>query len=303
MSDENGTWSVTQLPPGDYIVSVSSPTHIFSTRGPGARGRGGAGVAGSARGLTATSQPGNVTVVADRVARPQIVAKRKAIISGRVVDPLGNPIADALVGAYDTWENDNLTDVRVVHTDAEGNFVMETGRGGSSIQVVGFNYALGYGTTVADSIVPGERRSGLQIQLSGTARISGTLLDPAGKGVEGITVTPSWMSYGGRTRTDARGRFDLGLVSVANTLGNYELRLTSAKPRAGRTIDAATGTVVNQKIDEAQIFYPDSVIPLDAPPLPGNNIDLKMTVKPTDLLIFRGRVLDAAGKPAPGTSF
>ncbi len=118
ISDAEGRWQLETLP-GRIALGVQPPSRAFLDLGVNTR-----------RVIEVTEDP-------EQVIEP-LVLDRGRIISGQVVDPRGDPVADAWVTAIwevTTPEGNEFPRAAAVRTDARGGFVVSGLSGGQSIRL------------------------------------------------------------------------------------------------------------------------------------------------------------------------
>lgn len=162
--------------------------------------------------------PGEAREVQVPAEQPvRIVLQAVGAVSGRVVDPDGEPVADASVrvdfrprtsGGFMAFSGAPQAD----QTDAEGSFRITDvmpGPVGLVAQAPGWQAG-----TVADlDLKPGEEKRGVEIVLSPAAVLEGRVLSPSGRALPGAEVhlPPEGMRRSGyhRAGTDGDGRYVL----------------------------------------------------------------------------------------------
>lgn len=151
---------------------------------------------------------------------------RGASLSGRVVDPAGDPVAGMSVSAQREGIRGGL---RVTSDDAGAFTIGDLPPGRWTLVADGS--ALGYETTwlggatrAVDAtyvdIAAGQAVSGRSVTVQRHARIVGTVTDPGGRAVAGAQVTAEGPDYGW-AETDASGRYTVDGLAA----GDYRVRV------------------------------------------------------------------------------
>ncbi|MCC6996578.1 MAG: carboxypeptidase regulatory-like domain-containing protein [Deltaproteobacteria bacterium] len=155
------------------------------------------------------------TAGAGALERQLVELRAGALVSGRVVDAAGKPVAEARVLPEDVSEPFPVLDARsdAAVSDAEGRFAFSALPAGT-FRFVAQHAEAGPGTSAPltlDGLTP---REGIEIRLEGGARLAGRVVDGAGAGVaaatvrvalrEGLLWSPTRVAL-----ADDDGRFDL----------------------------------------------------------------------------------------------
>jgi protocatechuate 3,4-dioxygenase beta subunit len=274
-SDSSGRFVIENVPPGSYLVEPSAPSHFDKPP----RGMG--------------HERERVELAAGESRSVVIEMARRATVRGRVHNPQGRPVSDAIVGMPCTWNGDYRNQVRYVRTDAKGNFEILTGHvEEEELRVSAFSARFGGADLAVGSLVIGEVREGLTLTLPGAVRVRGQVVDQARPIAQVLCVTAP-LEVSGASSAD--GRFDLGRITRhEGARPPAELMLRAPRPSSVRWISSSYGSLI---VPDAAAYYQDATLPLKAEP--GEELDLKGVLKPTDLLVIEGRVVDAGGEPVP----
>lgn len=224
-SDVNGKIEIRNLTPGKFEFDFKckgysrfwsdkclSEWNRYNTRGR-------SGFQRNFDGLDFDLQPGMepVTIVAEKALR----------ITGKVLDPEGNPVAGATVAPALTGTGNSLTgDTRFsVRSEKDGSFEMMLPAGksrGYNIMVHDGKYEewrkWANGVLEPVKTMPGQEIGGVEIRLTRPAVVKGVVVDAAGKPVAGREVRASAHDrrenryYDPTTETDTQGRFELRFV-------------------------------------------------------------------------------------------
>jgi protocatechuate 3,4-dioxygenase beta subunit len=175
-------------------------------------------------------------------------------ISGRVTDEAGKPVAGAKVraAAGSLFEEEGVPRYAETSSGADGSFTIANAPGKSGSLVV---RAAGFAPSTQFSM----QRSGVErVTLKKGGTVAGTVLDAAGKPVEGVLVVSGSLAV----RTDASGTYRLEGVprgtQTLEALGKDDLgaRNDSVRVKAGETADvplklarsaSVTGSVIDEK--------------------------------------------------------
>lgn len=149
------------------------------------------------------------------------------VITGRVTDEAGNPIAGATVGAF-------ATDVRFATTDASGEYrivglatdayvVSFTPPQGANFVGEHYRDAPDYSAAESVNVVQRQTVSRIDAALAAGGIIEGVVTDEQGNPIEGIAV----FAFGaGDTVTDASGRYQI----VGLPTGGYNVQFSPVPP-------------------------------------------------------------------------
>lgn len=282
-SDAEGNWQIEQIPPGEYIVEADAANHFDKPP----------------RGSTTNRE--RIKLVGLQSLELNIAMDRKAIVAGMVVDTKGKPVGGAVIGIPATWEGDYRDQVRTTRSDAQGRFEIATGHVDESLTLAAFHGYSGLAHVQVQPLKIGERRNDLRITLPGTVRVKGVITDAAGRQVPRVRCSAEWVSTDVTDLCDDQGRFDLGRVPL--------------RPQPAQGKEAAIRLWTPRPAqDDGYVLFPDGhqSVPLPAGDVtkmmfyehtrftfaaePGQTVELKVTLKQSDLLTIRGRIVDAAGK-------
>lgn len=175
-------------------------------------------------------------------------------LSGRVTDDAGKPVAGARVRAHGglPFEDGDVTLYADATTGADGSFTIPNAPAGAGRVTA---RALGYSPATQTSFR--ERPTAARLTLKSGGSVAGTVLDPAGKPVEGAVVVSGSLA----TRTDASGAFRIaGVPAGAPAVEAFSKDLAARNDRVrvkkGETVEvplrlarsaAVTGTVIDEK--------------------------------------------------------
>lgn len=206
-TDERGQFHLSEVEEGTYSLAVSASDHVSQSQQ-----------------IQVTPQPVHVEIALDRFS----------LITGRVLDPAGQPVRNAPLSILCPRLQPNqpwpfLTVNRLI-TDGEGNFRFSWGTFGP-IQWLFLVPNVGYGAPDPVTVSPGQDVEGLTVALWEGVTLRVRLVDVAtGQPLPGIQVQPqsAWNLYGGPLvqeagYTDATGLFTLrGLMP-----GLYQVQVAS----------------------------------------------------------------------------
>ncbi|MEO8348899.1 MAG: carboxypeptidase regulatory-like domain-containing protein [Acidobacteriota bacterium] len=175
-------------------------------------------------------------------------------VSGRVTDDAGKPVAGAKVRAYGglPFEDEDVTLYAEATTGADGSFSMVNAPASAGRVTARAN---GYSPATQTSFR--ERVTAGKLTLRTGGSVTGTVLDPAGKPVEGAVVVTGTLA----AKTDASGAYRLagvpvGAQAVEAFSKDLAARNDSVRVKKGETSQvplrlarsaAVTGTVVDEK--------------------------------------------------------
>lgn len=278
-----GKYVIDSVPPGQYLVEATAPVHFDKPP----------------RGISHDRE--RVEMKAGQTATHNIVMGRSAVVRGRVVDRDGRPVANAAVGMRTEWWGDYRNQNRYVRTNNRGEFEIVTGHVDSdTVYLAAFSARGGLRTQELANLNEGEERNDVKVTLPGAVRVRGIVTDDAGKPVRDVVCAGGM--YGVNATTDADGKFDLGWLTLpVDEKAKMELAVRSPRPAFVNGIFSADAGKVDPK---AQVYFEDKTVPLQedktfaTSALHGKELDLKIALKPTDLLTIDGGVTDAKGEPA-----
>ena len=198
--EPDGTFALTGVYPGEWSVTAEAP------------------------GFADMEEPVRITI--PQVGDPLVfVLERNAVVSGRVLDPAGAPVAGAAVFPDD---RDNPFGMRFgdddVKTNDEGRFTLEDLPPGA-LSLVANHDDWARSEAVLVEPPPGASVDDVVLRLRVGGRITGEVFDDEGEPIENQNVVCGGMMFGmggveNTTLTDAAGRFsfdhvDPGKVTVA----------------------------------------------------------------------------------------
>lgn len=193
-TDATGAYTIPDVVPALVQVTAAAPTYRPAVHHP----------AGDRRRTQLRIAPGETKTGIDLVLRAGGVK-----LTGVVSDVTGGPIAHARVRA-DVGIRVGRERTRwlpAVETDAQGAFVLWVRPGELQIDAS----ADGYASVQLFTAAPGE----VVLLLTPAGSLSGTVVDATGQPVEGAEVEASYVDTLERTRTDARGKFQIGRLVPA----------------------------------------------------------------------------------------
>jgi protocatechuate 3,4-dioxygenase beta subunit len=282
ISGPDGLYHFRDMPPGEYVVTAEAPG--FALRPP--RG-------------DSTSMP-RYAVTSAAAATADLQLEAMATLYGAVHDEAGRPVPDAVVGIISTWRGDYRDQWRAVPCDDKGNYLITTGHTAgvdrhTDAHLVAFSAAHGMVSVSVADLGMGEARRVI-LDLPGSVRIAGTLVDPAGSPAEAVEVIPNTTASIGTT-PDNQGRFDLGRVSLVAKNKTPDLLLRGLRPKTPFVVAGVRGGPDITGRDTAPQFYAHQRIILP----PGTQpVDLRLTMQHVPLIEFTGTVLGASGQPTGG---
>jgi protocatechuate 3,4-dioxygenase beta subunit len=261
VTDKNGEYSFSGLPPGDYRVGVHNADYFP---------------------LPESFHLTTFSVGAgERRGGIDILMSRGGVLSGRMLDASGRPFTDAFVGALRVTTVRELEkmspSLSTARTTARGEFRVSGLRPGKYVLVA--NQTSGGGTGVADSITyyPGTGRlsAATELAIAGqetitdlaftmilpqTFEVTGHAVDRFGNPVAGalISLDTTWPLFGGpkgSRYTDTEGRFTISRVAP----GDYKLSVTppGIKPQPfTRKTPYLTVSVVDENLSGLNVLVP-----------------------------------------------
>lgn len=195
-SDEEGRFTVQNVPPGDLVVTVS------------------------ARGFQTLEKTGLQVERGQDLEDQRFVLEPGALVAGRVLDASGRPVPEALVQVLQDDSARRLGRFSSASSDADGNYLLEGVSPGPR------SFAAEHGDHVRAvrdlEVVAGENR--LDFRLEAGSRVSGRVVDEGGSPVAGAVIgtsrTGGHLGFGRSDVTsDDSGAFELeGLEPGTYTL-------------------------------------------------------------------------------------
>ncbi len=217
-ADARGAYAIGDVIPALVHVTAAAPTYRPAIYHPG----------GDRRRTELRIAPGEAKTGIDLVLRTG-----GAKLVGMVSDVTGGPVAHARVrastGSHDFRDRPRW--LPAVETDAQGAFELWVAPGDVEIGAVADGYAAVEMTTAA----PGE----VAILLTPAGSMSGTVVDPSGRPVEGAEVAAIYVDVRERARTDADGRFHIDRLIPARY--DVEARAPGGFGRSPGTVMVALG--------------------------------------------------------------
>lgn len=283
-SARDGTFDLTGIPPGKYLVTAISPTHFDRPHA----GR--------------LFFPPEVELWPGQARGLVIEMRRVATVRGQVVDPKGRPVAGALVDIRAHWCYECRDQSRYVEADQRGRFAITTGHLDAPLDLVAYSARHGLAYAKVAPVVSGEVRESPHMQLPGAARVRGVVTDGKGRPVKDVLCLIERLITVA-DHTDANGRFDLGRVSLRHGFWRpYAVTFRAPRPqRRGyygttKSFDIKYYTVKGR--DTAPQFFHHRR--LDFVPKPVGQVRLNVVLEPTQLLELTGMVVDDRGDTIQG---
>ncbi len=265
-----GTFGITDIPPGEYRLMVFSPARFI--------------------------RPPRISLPVGQTRFVSIEMQRAAVVRGRVISPYSKPVTNAIVGIRMPFQDDFYRDQnQYVFTDNKGRFAINTGHLKVQLLLVAYSEQYGFETMNLDPLTAGQVLDDTIVRLPGAARIRGVVTDPNGKPIPRVTSS-SEQHLLIHDRTDANGQFDLGRVSAKTIRGpGIVVQFNAPRPRTPKY--GGFGYYRIDRRDTAPQFFHHKRLHLK--PKTYGNIDLKVVLEPAQLLEITGTVVDTNGEPVP----
>ena len=182
---------------------------------------------------------------------------RAARVQGTVIGPGGSPLAGAEVD-FDVLDGPRPWHVRAATTDETGSFALAgLPPGAVVLEARGRGHAPAYPQRV--DLTAGEQRAGLVLELRPAGRLTGEVYRPDGTPDTGrdVFVVASVDSLGESTRTDVRGRFEVGGLAAGEHLLVLHRDPTDGLPPlppapvhivAGETVHVVLGVAAGREV-------------------------------------------------------
>lgn len=281
-SRKDGSYAIRRLPPGDYLVRAMAWPYLGEYYSD----------------ATSPEEGTQVTVLADAdTSGVNFTLPEGGRISGTVLDPEGKPLTGIPVVArsMDGGERDGWKGGATL-TSWDGSYTIE-GLPSGDYLVRALGSAQGYideyyGDAIFESdaapvpvIAPGET-AGIDFRLAEGGRISGTVLDTAGKAAAGASVVAllrnpegGWEPRGAAMVTEEGDYLITGLPS-----GNYLVRVLASP--LGYIDEYYDDALFRDEATQVTVNAPDETAGINFTLAPGGSIS--------------GRVLDSTGRGAIG---
>jgi hypothetical protein len=269
-TDADGRYEFANVPPGKYTLFALGDAVCEPTGGPAWQ----------------TDMPLNPGENGFR----KVSVGRMATLKGVVVGPDGQPVVGAAVGVKAAQKEHGGVVWRTTRTGPAGEFSLSTGWLRNAENLVAYSPRQGLGREPAGDLVAGQTREGIVIRLSGAMRVRGTVTDPEGALIPGLTIT---VEDHPAPVVQAGAAFDLGWVPLRRT-DEKEIVLAIRAPRpvqgdqAGRQDRTPVG-------DER--FYHHRRLVIAAKP--GAEVNVSEKLQRAEVILFEGQALNQAGEPAP----
>ena len=266
---KDGRYALGGIPAGSYLVRVASTAKHFHRTDPW-------------RLPSATPAAGESKEV-------NIDLQRLVLLRGKVVDHAGRPVAGAMVavatgGVYNRQYG-------CVRSGGDGGFIITTGVTDESLTVAAYRSDKGLAMAQTRLLQPGQISDGLVLRTGGTVRVRAAVSDPQGKPVRDVQcLLESRTSVSQYTGAD--GWVDLGRVALSSS-GTAIITFRSPRPNYGQWKRYEV-----KAIQGAPTFYLHQGLSVKLQP--GEDQDLKITLKPTPLQRISGTVVDGTGRPVAG---
>lgn len=269
-SAEDGTFEITDIPPGEYHLMGFSPTCF--------------------------NRPPRVSLSVGETRFVTIEMQRAAVVRGCLINPNGEPVTNAIVGIRMPFQSDFYRDQhQYVFTDNKGRFAISTGHLNVQLPLAVYSAQSGLATTNLEPLSAGQELGNIIIRLPGAARIRGVVTDPNGRPIQHV-VSSSEQHLLISDRTDAKGQFDLGRVS-AKTIRGAGLVVQFNAPRPRGPGYGGIGYYHIDRRDTAPQFFHHKRLHLN--PKTNGDIYLKVVLEPAELLEITGTVVDTDADPVP----
>ncbi len=280
-TDDAGRFSIVHVPPGEYEAGAASGTHYE----PPTRG--------------AFLERPEFPLTAGQSSFREITIRPMTTVVGRVLRHDGQPAVGALAGMQAFWDMDRKHQYQRSQADAEGRFLIRTGRLNETLKVV--SECGGFAQIKLMGAVEGETLDLGDVRLSATINIRGTVRDPDGKPVTGVSVScVAGPGGSGRAVTDDDGRFDLGRLALGTDhVDSLPVKILAPRSQTPGVVILVQGEgTPSPKPDPNTRYFHHQELKLKA--TPGKEFELDVTLKPAESLAFSGRIVDSAGKPLAG---
>jgi protocatechuate 3,4-dioxygenase beta subunit len=302
-TDAKGKYLFSHIPPTEYDISVRNQNYFES---------------------------GNKSGTAKRILMRNgnkynynFKVYKKAAFEGIVVDRFGNPVSNAIVAVYESQVSKKRYPPAPVRTDNKGKFSIATGRininpkpkarglralkqfvQGFFIKkparedaIEAFSSIAGYGKINFSPYNEGEIVKGLKIKLSGTIGVHGKVTDNKGNPLEGVYVS-DLTGIGVSAYTDDKGEFDLGKIPILKpSLKQGTISFLAPRPEMGIiTFSEKIKYIKDIETYAADIgFFHHKELKYNIKP--GKDVEINVTLEPTDLVAFYGNVTDINNTP------
>jgi protocatechuate 3,4-dioxygenase beta subunit len=294
-TDDRGEYRLGGLPPGKYSVTATG------AQDPGAVVRLDLRPGDEVADIGFTARPPQDTAM-ESSPQPRETSER-ATIRGRVVNPIGRPIAQAVV---------NVTGPippRFFVTDAQGRFAftglvpgdyeVQASRGDFLPSPVGQQTALQSSSRIA--LTAGARVNDVTLVLSRGLAVTGTIVDRAGEPLQGVSVQALHVSTSGTGRQAVLAGAQIGGGRQTDDRGRY--RLIGLQP--GTYVIAALADVASLGNAQTVPFYfPGSASIADAVTVTLTTAEvggIDFAVGDVPSARVTGVALDSNGAPLEGT--
>lgn len=219
----------------------------------------------------------------------RVVLDAGASVSGRVLDPDGKPLGAVRVRVIPALLTDfsaESTERQVFEpalTDDAGRFTVAGLRAGR-VLVMAEDERWGLAASEGFSLEGGTRRDGVEVRFRRGRTLEGVVLDEAGEGVRGASVTWEPGSTG-------------GISSLLKTLLSGDVgSLLEAMPASVSTDEAGRFVLENVPQGPVKVVATALGQRAEATATAGDRVTLKLTRRQVSAL---GRVVDASGAPVP----